>query len=102
MNVFNMPDEIAIISDLMFPVPMLPDCLFSFMKMRCRLLSLELIPSAPAEMTFDLAPAHGIIVVVFRQGPYTMQMFWQQYKSIYSKRVPLLNGSKSFFQQRYV
>ena len=58
MNVFNMSDKIIIISDLMFPVPPLPDCLLTFMKVGCRLPPLELIPALPAEMTLNLAPAH--------------------------------------------
>ncbi|MDA8423968.1 MAG: hypothetical protein M0Z89_11600, partial [Nitrospiraceae bacterium] len=90
------------IPDLMFPVPMLPDCLLSFMNMRFRLPSLELVSTAPAEMALDLSPANGKIVVIFRQGPNAMQMLRQQYKSVYSKRVLLFDRSKGVSQQRNV
>ena len=77
MDVFNVSDEIAIISDLVLPVPPLPDCLLTFMKMRCRLLPLELILALPAEMTLDLPPSHGEVTIIFRQSPYAMQLIWQ-------------------------
>ena len=102
MNVFNMPDEIAIISDLMFPVPMLPDCLLAFINIRGRLPSFELVSTAPAETALDLSPAHREIVVISRQGPNAMQMLRQQYKSVYSKGVPLFDRSKGVSQQRNV
>lgn len=81
----HMPDKIATISDLMFPITMLPDRLLAFMKMRCRLTALEFISTLPAEMALDLAPPHGKIIIIFRQSPYAMQMVRQQYKSVNNK-----------------
>ena len=72
MNVLNMSDKIAIISDLMFPEAPLPDCLLTFIEMGCRLASLEFISALPAEMNLDLAPAHGEVAVIFRQSPYAV------------------------------
>jgi hypothetical protein len=57
MNVLYMSDKIAIISDLMFPVTPLPDCLLTFIEMGRRLPPFEFIPALPAEMTLDPAPA---------------------------------------------
>jgi len=102
MNVFNMSDKIAVISDLMFPVPPLPDCLFTFIKVGRCLPPFEILPTVPAEITLDLAPAHGKVAVIFRQSPDAMQMVGQQYKSVDSKWVPLHNGPENFSQQSYV
>ncbi len=58
-----MPDEIAIISDLMFPVTMLPDCLLSFIKMRCRLPSLELVSIGVVSGFALLYPTYETVVL---------------------------------------
>jgi hypothetical protein len=99
MNIFDMTDKIAVISDLMFPETALPDSLFSFIKLRCRLPSSELFPAMPAEVTLDLAPSRGEVVVIFRQGPDAMQMVRQQHKSVDGKRVSFQDGLESFSQQ---
>jgi hypothetical protein len=96
MNVFNVSDKIAVISDLMFPVTPLPDCLLIFIKMGSRLPPLEFLPALPAEMTLNLTPAHGEVAVICRQRPNAMQMLGQQNKSVDSKWVPLHNGPESF------
>ena len=66
MNIFNMPEKIAIISDLMFPVTALPNCLLTFIKIISRLASLEFISALPCKMTFNLPPAHGEVTAIFR------------------------------------
>lgn len=102
MNVFNMSDEIAVISDLMFPVTPLPDCLLTFIEMGRRLPPFELLPALPAETTLNLTPAHGEVAVIFRQGPDAMQMVGQQNKSVDSKWVSIHDGPESFSQQRNI
>jgi len=69
MDIFNVPDKIGIISDLVFPVTPLPDCLLAFIEMGGRLTPLEFIPASTAEMALDLTPAHGEVVVISRQSP---------------------------------
>jgi hypothetical protein len=102
MNILDMADKIAIISNLMFPEAALPNCLFSFIKMRRSLPPFEPFPAMPAEVTLDLAPSHGEVVVIFRQCPDAMQMVRQQHKSVDGKRVMLHDGLESFSQQRNI
>jgi len=77
MNIFNVLDEVILISDLMFPKTVLPDRLFACTKGGLRLTTLAFIMVFPAEITLYLPPSHREIGVVFRQGPNTMQMVGQ-------------------------
>ena len=99
VNVFNVSDKIAVISDLMFPVTPLPDCLLTFVEMCSRLPPFELLPALPAEMTLNLTPAHREVAVIFRQDPDAMQMVGQQNKSVDGIWMSLHDGPERFPQQ---
>ena len=99
MNIFNVLDEVTIISDLVFPKTMLPDRLLAFKKAGLRLTTLASSMVFSAKITLYLPPSHREISIVFRQGPNTMQMVGQQHKSVYGKGVPIDNMLKGFPDQ---
>ncbi len=78
-----MPPEIILATDCMFPKTPLPDRCFAAFPFCIG------HPFVTAKQGFCLfgksrlnhAPAFGIITVVFRKSPYTMDMFRQQYPS---------------------
>ena len=56
MYILDMLDKVEVVSDLMFPIAMLPNCLFAAVLVTDRLATLELNAVMSAEITFDLPP----------------------------------------------
>ncbi len=105
MDIVDMPDKIMVTSDLVFPKTLLPDSLFTSLQVSSRLPAFEFIAASSAEITFDLPPAHRKIVIIFRQGPNTMQMFGQHHKGVNSKGVlhdDILKGFSHQYNVRFM
>ena len=74
MNVIDMPQQVLLVANGVFPEPPGPKCAlvrFSGVK------RYSAIPEAPCEAGFDQTPSCRIIGFVFRKSPECMQMVWQ-------------------------
>lgn len=78
--------QIILISDSMFPEPALPDAFLAPSGVTLRQMLWR--GGVSGETGFDHAPAFGIVVVPFRQGPDHMQFIWQDYRRIDRERPP--------------
>src|SRR3972149_10531945 len=87
MDIINMPGQIILISNLMFPKTALPESLFTFIEPRSGLYSLVFILTSPAEITFNQLPSHRIVIVILWQRPNAMNMVGKQNKSANAKWV---------------
>jgi hypothetical protein len=88
MDVINMPHEIQLIPDLVFPVAPLPKRRFPMFALRGAEPFAALVrPTAKhAHPPFNQVPARGVIRVAVWQGPDAMQMIRQQHPGIDGER----------------
>ncbi len=89
MNIFNVPDKVFLISDLMLPEAMLPYRAF-----------FEFLSAVSTEVTFDQSPARRKIIIVLRKSPNAMEMLGKQDKRIDGERMVLDNMSERIPQER--
>ena len=74
MDVVAMAFKIPLITNLVFPIAVLPDGLFAFVLEGGRAGGFELGGATAGEMGFNPHPAGGVIRVVRWQGPETVQV----------------------------
>jgi hypothetical protein len=91
MDVIDMPDEITLIADCMFPVPPLPEREFTIRVARERGAGGEQVGT---EMPFDASPPACEIGVSWRQGPERMKVIRQDHDRINRERARLPGRAK--------
>src|ERR1035437_3261787 len=79
MHVIDVPRQILLVADEMFPEPPLPKCRFAPLDARLRRWNpvVDPVRAAAGYVLLDQRPAQGKIVITVRQGPYAMQMIRQ-------------------------
>lgn len=87
MNIINMRGIIAVTDNGVFPEAPLPDATFLAFELHSR--ALLVLRNGFRKSFFNRLPAPGIIRIVFRQCPDTMQMIRQHHPRIDMKRAGL-------------
>ena len=98
VEIVAMAFKILVITDLVFPITVLPDGLFAFVLKGRRAGGFERSVTMAGEMGFDPHPAGRIIGIVRWQSPEAMQVIGQNHHRVDTERTPLFDGGERLTQ----